>query len=439
MKGQLEILDICSREVLDSRGNPTVEVEVLLNNGAKGRAIVPSGASTGKFEAVELRDGEKRYDGKGVEKAVNHVNNRIADKLIGKNPLNQIEIDQIMIEMDGTENKSKLGANATLGVSLAVAKAAAQALGLPLYQYIGGCNARKLPVPMMNILNGGKHADNTVDLQEFMIMPVGADDFHEALRMGTEIYHKLKALLKGKGLATAVGDEGGFAPDLKSSQEALDLLVEAISAAGYRPGEDVMIALDAAASELYDEDDEQYYFPGESKMTGREIKRNAEEMVQYYEELVEKYPIFSIEDGLNEEDLKGWKVLTYRLGNKVQLVGDDLFVTNVKRLKQGIENQIANSILIKYNQIGTLTETLDAIEMAKCAGYTTVISHRSGETEDATIADLAVAVNAGQIKTGAPCRSDRISKYNQLLRIEEQLGKCSNFSIQIEHTNEYRN
>ncbi|MDO4169385.1 MAG: phosphopyruvate hydratase [Lachnospiraceae bacterium] len=427
MKSQLEILDICSREVLDSRGNPTVEVEVLLNNGAKGRAIVPSGASTGKFEAVELRDGEKRYGGKGVEKAVNHVNSRIADKLIGKNPLNQIEIDQILIEMDGTENKSKLGANATLGVSLAVAKAAADALGLPLYQYIGGCNSKKLPVPMMNILNGGQHADNTVDLQEFMIMPVGADDFHEALRMGTEIYHKLKQLLKSRGLATAVGDEGGFAPDLSSSQEALDYLVEAIEDAGYRAGEDVMIAIDAAASELYDEDDEKYYFPGESKMAGKEIKRNAEEMVQYYEELTEKYPIFSIEDGLNEEDMKGWKVLTYRLGDRVQLVGDDLFVTNVKRLKDGIENAIANSILIKFNQIGTLTETLDAIEMAKCAGYTTVISHRSGETEDNTIADLAVAVNAGQIKTGAPCRSDRISKYNQLLRIEEQLGKCKTF------------
>jgi enolase len=427
MKSQLKILDICSREVLDSRGNPTVEVEVMLNNGAKGRAIVPSGASTGKFEAVELRDGEKRYDGKGVEKAVNHVNSRIADKLIGKNPLNQIEIDQIMVEMDGTDNKSKLGANATLGVSLAVAKAAAEALGLPLYQYIGGCNSKKLPVPMMNILNGGKHADNTVDLQEFMIMPVGADDFHEALRMGTEIYHKLKALLKGKGLATAVGDEGGFAPNLASSQEALDLLVEAIEAAGYRPGEDVKIAIDAAASELYDEDDDQYYFPGESQMSGREVKRNAEEMVQYYEELVEKYPIFSIEDGLNEEDMKGWKVLTYRLGQKVQLVGDDLFVTNVKRLKNGIENEIANSILIKFNQIGTLTETLDAIEMAKRAGYTTVISHRSGETEDYTIADLSVAVNAGQIKTGAPCRSDRVSKYNQLLRIEEELGKCKTY------------
>lgn len=427
MKSQLEILDIQSREVLDSRGNPTVEVEVMLNNGALGRAIVPSGASTGKFEAIELRDGEKRYGGKGVEKAVNHVNSRIADQLIGKNPLNQVEIDQILIDMDGTENKSRLGANATLGVSLAVAKAAAQALKLPLYQYIGGCNAKKLPVPMMNILNGGVHAKNTVDLQEFMIMPIGADDFKEALQMGTEVYHKLKELLGKRGLVTAVGDEGGFAPDLASSQEALDFLVDAIEEAGYRAGEDIVIAIDAAASELYDEDTEQYYFPGESKMAGKEIRRNAEEMVQYYEELVEKYPIFSIEDGLNEEDEKGWKVLTYRLGEKIQLVGDDLFVTNVKRLKQGIKNQIANSILIKFNQIGTLTETLDAIEMAKNAGYTTVISHRSGETEDATIADLAVAVNAGQIKTGAPCRSDRISKYNQLLRIEEQLGKCKIF------------
>ncbi|HIT59774.1 MAG TPA: phosphopyruvate hydratase [Candidatus Fimousia stercorigallinarum] len=427
MKRRLEIMDICSREVLDSRGNPTVEVEVLLNNGAKGRAIVPSGASTGKFEAVELRDGEKRYGGKGVEKAVNHVNSRIADKLIGKNPLNQVEIDQILIDMDGTDNKSRLGANATLGVSLAVAKASAEALGLPLYQYIGGCNAKKLPIPMMNILNGGKHADNTVDLQEFMIMPVGADDFHEALRMGTEIYHKLKELLSSCGLSTAVGDEGGFAPNLSDSQDALYYLVQAIEAAGYRPGEDVMIAIDAAASELYDEDDDQYYFPGESKMAGKEVRRNAEEMVQYYEELVDKFPIFSIEDGLNEEDTKGWKVLTYRLGEKIQLVGDDLFVTNVKRLKEGISNAIANSILIKFNQIGTLTETLDAIEMARSAGYTTVISHRSGETEDYTIADLAVAVNAGQIKTGAPCRSDRVSKYNQLLRIEEQLGKCKKF------------
>ena len=427
MKRRLEIMDICSREVLYSRGNPTVEVEVLLNNGAKGRAIVPSGASTGKFEAVELRDGEKRYGGKGVEKAVNHVNSRIADKLIGKNPLNQVEIDQILIDMDGTDNKSRLGANATLGVSLAVAKASAEALGLPLYQYIGGCNAKKLPIPMMNILNGGKHADNTVDLQEFMIMPVGADDFHEALRMGTEIYHKLKELLSSCGLSTAVGDEGGFAPNLSDSQDALYYLVQAIEAAGYRPGEDVMIAIDAAASELYDEDDDQYYFPGESKMAGKEVRRNAEEMVQYYEELVDKFPIFSIEDGLNEEDTKGWKVLTYRLGEKIQLVGDDLFVTNVKRLKEGISNAIANSILIKFNQIGTLTETLDAIEMARSAGYTTVISHRSGETEDYTIADLAVAVNAGQIKTGAPCRSDRVSKYNQLLRIEEQLGKCKKF------------
>ena len=427
MKRRLEIMDICSREVLDSRGNPTVEVEVLLNNGAKGRAIVPSGASTGKFEAVELRDGEKRYGGKGVEKAVNHVNSRIADKLIGKNPLNQVEIDQILIDVDGTDNKSRLGANATLGVSLAVAKASAEALGLPLYQYIGGCNAKKLPIPMMNILNGGKHADNTVDLQEFMIMPVGADDFHEALRMGTEIYHKLKELLSSCGLSTAVGDEGGFAPNLSDSQDALYYLVQAIEAAGYRPGEDVMIAIDAAASELYDEDDDQYYFPGESKMAGKEVRRNAEEMVQYYEELVDKFPIFSIEDGLNEEDTKGWKVLTYRLGEKIQLVGDDLFVTNVKRLKEGISNAIANSILIKFNQIGTLTETLDAIEMARSAGYTTVISHRSGETEDYTIADLAVAVNAGQIKTGAPCRSDRVSKYNQLLRIEEQLGKCKKF------------
>ncbi len=429
MKRSCAIKDIRGREILDSRGNPTVEVDVLLEDGAFGRAIVPSGASTGKHEAVELRDGDKRYLGLGVENAVNHVNTRIADRLIGTNALNQREVDRILIEADGTQNKGRFGANAILGVSLAVAKASANALGLPLYRYIGGTNAKKLPVPMMNILNGGKHADNTVDLQEFMIVPMGATSFKEGLAMGAEVYHHLKKVLKEKGLSTAVGDEGGFAPDLADAREVLQVLMEAIERAGYRSGTDIKIAIDAASSELYDEDSERYYFPGESKMTGKEVYRNAEEMVQYYERLVEEFPIFSIEDGLSEDDMKGWKILTYRLGKRIQLVGDDLFVTNVSRLKNGIESEIANSILIKYNQIGTLSETLDAIEMAKCAGYTTVISHRSGETEDATIADLAVAVNAGQIKTGAPCRSDRTSKYNQLLRIEEDLGRESCYQL----------
>lgn len=429
MKKSYAIKDIRGREVLDSRGNPTVEVDVLLECGAFGRAIVPSGASTGKHEAVELRDGDKRYLGLGVENAVNHVNTRIADRLIGTDAINQREVDRILIEADGTQNKARFGANAILGVSLAVAKASSDALSLSLYRYIGGTNAHHLPVPMMNILNGGKHADNTVDLQEFMIVPVGASSFKEGLAMGAEVYHHLKKVLKEDGLSTAVGDEGGFAPDLADAKEVLQILVKAIERAGYRPGADVRIAIDAASSELYDEDSERYYFPGESKMAGKEIYRNAEEMVQYYEKLVDEFPIFSIEDGLSEDDMKGWKILTYRLGKRVQLVGDDLFVTNVSRLKEGIENEIANSILIKYNQIGTLSETLDAIEMAKCAGYTTVISHRSGETEDATIADLAVAVNAGQIKTGAPCRSDRTSKYNQLLRIEEELGRESCYHL----------
>ena len=424
---RFDIADVCAREILDSRGNPTVEVDVTLSCGAVGRAAVPSGASTGQYEAHELRDGEKRYLGQGVENAVTNVNARIADRIIGMNALEQAAIDKLLVEADGTENKSKYGANAILGVSLAVAKASANALGMPLYRYIGGVNAKKLPVPMMNILNGGKHADNTVDLQEFMIAPVGADSFKQAMEMACEIYHHLKKVLKGKGLSTGVGDEGGFAPDLATTHDVLDLIMEAIEKAGYKPGEDIKIAIDAAASELFDETSELYYFPGESKMAGKEIYRNAEEMVQYYEEMVEKYPIFSLEDGLNENDMKGWKLLTYRLGDKIQLVGDDLFVTNTKRLKAGIEDGIANSILIKYNQIGSLTETLDAIEMAAKAGYTTVISHRSGETEDATIADLAVAVNAGQIKTGAPCRSDRTAKYNQLLRIEESLGKIGKY------------
>ena len=425
MKNRLCIENVIGREVLDSRGNPTVEVDVLLENGALGRAIVPSGASTGKYEALELRDREKRYRGLGVETAVNHVNHKIADRLTGKNALNQIEIDQIMLEADGTPNKERFGANAILGASLATAKAAACGLGLPLYQYLGGSFASKLPIPMMNILNGGCHADNTVDLQEFMIAPVGADSFKHCLEMSAEIYHTLKRVLHENGLSNGVGDEGGFAPNLATSAQVLDYLVLAIKEAGYKPYEDVKIAIDAAASELYDETSGLYYFPGESRMAGREIYRNSEEMVQYYEDLIGKYPIYSIEDGLDENDMKGWKVLTFRLGEKVQLVGDDLFVTNVGRLKQGIEDGIANAILIKYNQIGTLTEAMDAIELAKKSGYKTVISHRSGETEDSFIADLAVAVNAGQIKTGAPCRSDRTSKYNQLLRIEEELGKLA--------------
>lgn len=418
---------ITAREILDSRGNPTVEVDVITENGATGRASVPSGASTGEYEAHELRDDEKRYLGRGVEKAVTNVNTRISERLVGTNVYNQASIDKFLKEADGTENKSRYGANAILGVSLAVARAAANSLKMPLYRYIGGTNAKQLPMPMMNILNGGCHADNTVDLQEFMIVPVGAESFKECLQMCAEIYHTLKKQLSEKGLSTGVGDEGGFAPNLGSSAQVLDCIMEAIKGAGYKPFDDVKIAIDAAASELYDDNSGLYYFPGESKMSGREVKRNSEEMVQYYEDLAEKYPICSIEDGLDENDMKGWKVLTFRLGEKLQLVGDDLFVTNTSRLHQGITDGIANAILIKYNQIGTLTEALEAIEMAKKAGYKTVISHRSGETEDSFIADLAVAVNSGQIKTGAPCRSDRNSKYNQLLRIEEELGKVSVF------------
>ncbi len=418
---------ITAREILDSRGNPTVEVDVITESGATGRASVPSGASTGEYEAHELRDEEKRYLGKGVEKAVTNVNTRISERLVGTNVYNQASIDKFLNESDGTDNKSRYGANAILGVSLAVARAAANSLKMPLYRYIGGVNAKQLPMPMMNILNGGCHADNTVDLQEFMIVPVGAESFKECLQMCSEIYHTLKKQLSEKGLSTGVGDEGGFAPNLGSSAQVLDCIMDAIKGAGYKPFEDVKIAIDAAASELYDDNSGQYYFPGESKMSGREVRRNAEEMVQYYEDLAEKYPICSIEDGLDENDMKGWKVLSFRLGDKLQLVGDDLFVTNTSRLRQGINDGIANAILIKYNQIGTLTEALEAIEMAKRAGYKTVISHRSGETEDSFIADLAVAVNAGQIKTGAPCRSDRNSKYNQLLRIEEELGKISVF------------
>ena len=423
----LPITDIYAREILDSRGNPTVEAEVTVGDGVTARASVPSGASTGKFEAVELRDGQYRYLGLGVEKAVHNVNTKIADLLIGENALEQSYIDHLLVDADGTDNKSNLGANATLSVSMAVAKAAAKALQLPLYQYLGGIHAKRLPVPMMNILNGGKHADNTVDLQEFMIMPVGAVSFKEALRMGTEIYYKLKLLLKKKGLSTAVGDEGGFAPDLKDTREVLDCIVEAIRMAEYEPGKQVQIAIDAAASEFYDEGTGCYFFKGESRMSGEKIYRSPEEMVDYYEQLLKDYPIVSIEDGLMEEDWDGWTELTKRLGHRVQLVGDDLFVTNVKRLGMGIQLHSANSILVKVNQIGTVSEAMDAIELAKTNGYTTVISHRSGETEEDFIADLAVAVNAGQIKTGAPCRMDRVAKYNQLLRIEEQLTPIGNY------------
>ncbi len=412
----MNIEDVLAREILDSRGNPTVEVEIYLEGGAMGRAAVPSGASTGAFEAVELRDGDKgRYLGKGVENAVDNVNNVIAEEIIGMNALDQVGIDKTLIALDGTPNKAKLGANAILGVSLAVAKAAAEQLGLPLYQYLGGVNAKVLPVPMMNILNGGKHADNTVDIQEFMVMPVGAKSFHEALRMCAETFHNLKSVLKDAGYSTSVGDEGGFAPNLKTNEEAIEVILKAVEKAGYKPGDDIRIAIDTAASELYQEDGK-YHFPGEG------VVRTAEEMVEYYEKLVDKYPIISLEDGLAEEDWGGWKLLTEKLGRKIQLVGDDLFVTNTERLAKGIENGTANSILIKVNQIGTLTETLDAIQMANRAGYTAVVSHRSGETEDTTIADLVVGVNAGQIKTGAPSRTDRVSKYNQLLRIEEELG-----------------
>ena len=427
MKQYLMIDSVYAREVLDSRGNPTVEVEVTVEGGFVGRAIVPSGASTGAFEAVELRDGDKtRYLGKGTTKAVDNVNDIIAPEIEGMNALDQTTIDKIMIELDGTENKGKLGANAILGVSLAVARAAAEALGLSLYEYIGGVNGKELPVPMMNILNGGKHADNSVNIQEFMIMPVGADSFKEALRMCAEVFHNLKSVLKEKGLATSVGDEGGFAPNLKEDEDALKVIVEAIEKAGYKPGDDFRIAIDAAATEMYDEakkkgEEGKYYFWKSDKMY------TVDEMIEYWEKLANKYPIISLEDGLAEEDWDGWKKLTERLGSKIQLVGDDLFVTNTKRLEKGIKLGVSNSILIKLNQIGTLTETLDAIKMANRAGYTAIVSHRSGETEDTTIADLVVAVNAGQIKTGAPSRTDRVCKYNQLMRIEEELGEVAEF------------
>jgi enolase len=415
------ILDIVAREILDSRGNPTIEVDVTLENGVLGRAAVPSGASTGEHEAVELRDGDpSRYNGKGVRNAVEHVNNVIAEELTGYDALQQAEIDTMMIRLDGTPTKSKLGANAILGVSLAAAKAAAQSLKLPLYRYIGGTNAKVLPVPMMNILNGGKHADNNVDLQEFMVVPAAAPTFAEALRMGTEVFHALKSVLSKKGYNTAVGDEGGFAPNLKSNEEAVEVILQAVAKAGYVPGKDVFLALDPASSEFFENGS--YVFSKSDKSA-----KTPEQMVRYYEQWVNQYPIISIEDGMAENDWTGWKLMTEVLGKKIQLVGDDLFVTNTEFLRKGISMGVANSILIKVNQIGTLTETLDAIEMAKRAGYTSVISHRSGETEDATIADIAVATNAGQIKTGSASRTDRIAKYNQLLRIEEALGETAEY------------
>ncbi len=427
MKSYIEITDVHAREILDSRGNPTVEVEVIVEDSVVGRAAVPSGASTGAFEAVEMRDGGSRYVGAGVQDAVNNVNDVIADAIIGMNALDQVAIDTKMIDLDGTPNKAKLGANAILGVSMAVAKAAAEALKMPLYQYLGGFNAKTMPVPMMNIMNGGKHADNTVDIQEFMIMPVGAPTFKEALRMCAEIYHNLKSVLKGKGLSTAVGDEGGFAPDLATADDVIDLIKEAVEKAGYKWGEDIKIAMDPASTELYDEKDGKYHFPGESKMLGKEVVRTSEEMVEFWKALCDKYPIISIEDGLAEEDWEGWQLLTKELGGKVQLVGDDLFVTNTQRLQKGIDLKAGNSILIKVNQIGTLTETFNAIQLANRNNMTAVVSHRSGETEDATIADIVVAVNAGQIKTGAPARTDRVAKYNQLLRIEEELGDVAEY------------
>ncbi len=418
------ITDVHAREILDSRGNPTIEVDVELSSGFVGRAAVPSGASTGEHEAVELRDGDKkRYLGKGVLKAVDNVNKIISGAIMDMDAVNQIEIDTVMIELDGTPNKAKLGANAILGVSLACARAVAETLGLPLYRYIGGVNASELPVPMMNIMNGGSHADSNVDLQEFMVMPVGAASFREALRMGAETFHALKAVLKSKGYSTSVGDEGGFAPSLKSNEEPLEHIITAIEKAGFKPGTDIMIALDPASSEFYDTAKKKYVFSKSDKS-----ERDSSQMVDFYEKWVKNYPIISIEDGLAENDWDGWKIMTDRLGDKIQIVGDDLFVTNTERLKQGIDKGIANSILIKVNQIGTLTETIRAIEMAKRAGYTAVVSHRSGETEDSTIADLVVAMNAGQIKTGSASRTDRLAKYNQLLRIEEELGVMSRFS-----------
>ncbi len=432
MNTYLEIKSVHAREILDSRGNPTVEADIIVLNGNDGQfylgtAAVPSGASTGRFEAVELRDGEPRYFGLGVQHAVKNVNEKIAPALAGENALDQFRLDRLLIELDGTENKENLGANATLSVSLACARAAANALSMPLYRYVGGAGAHLLPVPMMNILNGGKHAANTVDFQEFMIMPVRADSFGGALRICAEVYHNLKKILQDRGLSTGVGDEGGFAPDLPDAESVLELLVEAVHAAGYIPGDDVRIAMDAAASELYNEKTGMYHFPGESSLKGQEVIRSTEEMISYFEKLSRNYPIISLEDALAEEDWDGWQKLTERLAGKIQLVGDDLFVTNKKRLAAGIKLGTANSSLVKVNQIGTLTEAFEAVELAHKNHYTAVMSHRSGETEDTTIADLAVAWNTAQIKTGAPCRSDRVAKYNRLLRIEEELGKAAEY------------
>lgn len=423
----LPITDIYAREILDSRGNPTIEVEVLAGDEFCGRAAVPSGASTGQFEALELRDIEERYGGLGVEMAVDHVNARIAPAIIGMNIFDQAEIDEVLIQLDGTKDKSNLGANAILGVSMAVARAGAASLGLPLYAYLGGVNAKRLPVPMMNIINGGKHADNSIDIQEFMILPVGASSFKEGLRMCAEVYHTLKKLLKDAGFSTAVGDEGGFAPNLPDAKAALRWIKNAVEKAGYQTGKDICFALDIAATELYDQKFKKYVFEGEKTEQGEATVRSAEELIDYYEELLEEFPIVSLEDPLDEEDWDGWELLTTRLGLNVQLVGDDLFVTNTKRLQKGIQRKAANAILIKVNQIGTLTEAFDAIELAKTSGYRTIISHRSGETVDSFIADLAVAFNAGQIKTGAPCRSERVEKYNQLLRIEERLADVAEY------------
>lgn len=441
MKRYMEITDVHGREILDSRGNPTVEAEVTLTDTITkerfaGSAAVPSGASTGRFEAVELRDGEPRYFGLGTTKAVGHINTEIKEKILGRNGLNQLEIDHLMLEADGTENKGHLGANAILAVSMAVARAAAASLRIPLYQYLGGTHTKLMPVPMMNILNGGKHAANTVDFQEFMIMPLNAGSFREALRVCAEIYHNLKKILNKKELSTGVGDEGGFAPDLPDAKAVLSLIMEAIEAAGYRPGDDIKIALDVASSELYNEKTGMYHFPGESKLTGSEVVRDTQEMISYYEELIGQFPIASIEDGLAEDDWDGWQEMTRRIGKKVQLVGDDLFVTNTKRLEAGIKLGVANAILVKVNQIGSVSEAMEAIEMAHKNAYRSVISHRSGETEDTFIADLAVAVNAGQIKTGAPCRSDRVAKYNQLLRIEEEIGPDARYTGPFQKTQE---
>ncbi len=436
MKAGITIVDLYALEILDSRGNPTVQVSAVVKKEdgklVKATSSVPSGASTGRFEAVELRDAQIRYFGLGTQKAVENVNVKIRPALLGVNALDQLKVDKIMLEMDGTDNKESLGANAILGVSMAVAKAAARALDLPLYQYLGGSYARRMPIPMMNILNGGKHAANTVDFQEFMIMPVSACCFKEALRMCAEIYHNLKKLLADKGLSTGVGDEGGFAPDLPDAVAVLDFIMEAVRASGYKPGDDIKIALDVASSELYDEADGMYHFPGESSYKGEEVVRDTSEMISYYEELLHKYPIISIEDGLAEDDWEGWKALTKRLGGKIQLVGDDLFVTNPKRLEAGIKLQVANAILVKVNQIGTVSEAMQAIEIAQHAGYKAVVSHRSGETEDSFIADLSVAVNAGQIKTGAPCRSERVAKYNRLLNIEAELSDVSCYESPFE-------